>query len=286
MSLLDTIRTTMVEFYTGSAPVGLTGCNRSYNNVQSNVPSITSETTSPLPDALITWPPSLSQELVAHDDANWQKANWSNGQPFNVSWQPDNIIFRDGLMILQLDNEGCPADCDGLPYASGEYRTIQEDFGQGYYEARIMGSSGEGLNTSFFIYSGDSGSESHDEIDVVEILGRNCEQVQTNYYVEGRGKHELMINLDFNACEEFHNYGLAWSEDTLIWYIDGREVRRVAEDLSTEAHELPYRPGKITVNFWAGIGVEAWLGNFAYPGHPMEAQYDWLRFSSPSETAR
>jgi beta-glucanase (GH16 family) len=218
--------------------------------------------------------------MDSHDSANWQMANWSNGNPFNNTWQPNNISFNDGIMTLILDNVGCPQSCDGRPYASGEYRTGKEIYGYGYYEARMRPAAGGGLMSgSLFIYRGTYGQSSHDEIDF-EFLGKDCNIVQTNYYVEGRGNHESIINLGFNACEEFHNYGFRWSADSIIWYVDGGEVHRAEEDPSTPEHDIPYRPSKIMVNFWTGTSdLIGWLGDFSYPGHSLQAQYDWIRYS-------
>jgi endo-1,3-1,4-beta-glycanase ExoK len=234
----------------------------------------------PVANTLITGTPALAQEMNADDPTNWQTASWSNGGPFANTWQSDNVSFSNGIMSLLLDKKGCPQSCDGKPYASGEYRTAEEVYGFGSYEARMKGAAGNGLvGGTFFIFRGTYGQQSHDEIDI-EILGKDCSVIQTNYYVEGRGGHEQMIPLGFNACSEFHNYGFKWSADSLIFFVDGREVRRINEDPATPARELPYRPGKIMANFWAGTEeVNAWLnGPFQYTA-PLTAQYDWIRYS-------
>jgi beta-glucanase (GH16 family) len=234
-------------------------------------------------NALITWTPTLIQNMDSHDSKNWEMANWSNGDPFANTWQPDNITFNNGIMTITLDNKGCPQSCDGKPYASGEYRTKSENYGYGYYEARMKPAQGSGLMAgSFFIYRGVYGQTSHDEIDI-EFLGKdpNCQTLQLNYYVEGRGGHEKIVQLPFNACQEFHNYGFKWTKEALIWYVDGKEVHQAAENPDTPEHEIPYRPGKIMVNFWPGTSeLIGWLGRFTYPGHPLQAQYDWIKYST------
>ncbi len=284
----------MVDFYTGPT-VGLTGCarscsgrdedlheaeNRSKLSASEDAYNVPETPTQGSPkNALITWPPTLSQEMVRHDSANWQMANRSNGSPFAVNWQPDNVIFRNGFMLLRLDDAGCPLSCDSKPYASGEYRTLAKTFGYGFYEARLKAGAGKGLVTSFFLYRGTHGERDHDEINF-EVLGKDCQRVQTNYYVEGEGNHERMIDLGFNACDSFHNYGIEWSADSLTWHIDGRLVRQAKVDEKTNDRKLPYRPGQIMVNFWTGQGVDNWLGKFTYPGEALEALYDWIRYSA------
>lgn len=234
-----------------------------------NPPSVTG--------ALINWAPELDHEMDADDPANWQKASWSNNGVFANTWQRDNISFNDGIMTVTLDNKGCPQTCDGKPYASGEYRTAQEKYGFGYYEARLKGAAGNGLiGGSFYTYCGTYGKPNHHEIDM-EILGKNC-QLQTNYYASGIGGHEEMIDLDFDACADFHNYGFRWAQDSIVFYVDGKPVRTVT---STGPNSLPSRPGKIMANFWAGTSEEnAWLsGPFKYSA-PLTVQYDWIKYSS------
>jgi hypothetical protein len=59
-------------------------------------------------NALITWTPTLIQNMDGHDSSHWEMANWSNGDPFANTWQPDNITFNNGIMTINLDNKGCP----------------------------------------------------------------------------------------------------------------------------------------------------------------------------------
>jgi endo-1,3-1,4-beta-glycanase ExoK len=226
--------------------------------------------------SLITWTPTLAQEMDGPQTSTWETAGWSNGNPFNATWQPDQIGFQNGIMTIRLDNAGCPQSCDGRPYASGEYRTRPENFGYGYYEVRMRPAAGNGLVSSFFIYTGEYGKFSHHEIDF-EFLGKDTTRVQTNFYVEGRGNHEIMVDLGFDASREFHNYGLKWAPGSLTWYVDGNAVRT---ETTATANGLPYRPGRIMVNFWPGTGVDGWLMPFTYTGQPLSAQYDWVRYST------
>jgi len=220
---------------------------------------------------LITGQPVLKEEMNGLTGFDWQTANWSNGNPFNCAWQPDNVIFNQGKMLLILDNTGCPQECDGKPYASGEFRSTQEKYGYGYYEVRMKPAKGDGLVSSFFIYTGTYGQEDHHEIDF-EFLGRDTTSVQLNYYVEGKGNHEKIIDLGFDASKQFHNYGFSWTPESLTWYVDGKPVHTVKG-------KVPYKPGKIMVNFWPGIGVDGWLKPFKYPGKPLQAEYDWIAYS-------
>jgi len=244
-------------------------------------------------NTLISWEPSLFQSMDRHEGSIWEIANWSNGGIFNCTWRPSNIKFENGFMKLILNNAGCPSSCKGMPYASGEYRTQRETFSYGYYEVRMKAASGEGLVAgTFFTYRGKYGERSHDEIDF-EFLGKNPRMVQLNFYTEGRGvhdEHKKDIFLNFDASQEFHNYGFKLAPNSLTWYIDGRAVHTAT---AAPGEKLPYRPMKIMANFWPGSSqsdIVAWLGGiFKYPGRPLQVEYDWIKFSplkdAPQPTA-
>ncbi|MFH1386983.1 MAG: family 16 glycosylhydrolase [bacterium] len=230
------------------------------------------------PNALITWEPLLVHNMDEDLSAYWESSQWLNGLPAYWYWRPMNVSFYNGIMTLKLDDYSCPNSCGGMYLASGEYRTKDEVYGYGYYEARMKPARGNGLMAgSLFIYRGQAGLESHDEIDI-EFLGNDCYSFQSNYFVEGYGGHEMIHQLHYNACEEFHNYGFHWSPNSIAWYVDGVEVRRADERPETPGHDLPYRPGKIMMNIWPSY--TAWAGGpFEYAPPPKTAKYDWVKFA-------
>jgi beta-glucanase (GH16 family) len=219
---------------------------------------------------------ALFSDFDSHDSANWHIANWSNGSPFDVTWQTDQIGFADSIMTLTLDDDGCPGGCDGKPYASGEYRT-NAFYGYGRVEGRLRAASGDGLVTSLFTYTGPSDGNPHDEIDI-EILGKDTTKVQFNYYVNGVGGHETVIDLGFDAAGGFHTYAFQWSDSYIQWYVDGILKHSVS------GGSLPVTPGRIMANLWAvDATASGWAGSFSYPGSPVTAKYDWIRYTALGE---
>ncbi|MCE0535446.1 glycoside hydrolase family 16 protein [Kineosporia rhizophila] len=212
--------------------------------------------------------------LNGFDTRRWHKANgWSNGGVFNAGWRADHIRHSGGVMAINLDTATCPSGCSAKPYASGEYRTNAQ-YSYGRFEVRMKAVKRPGTVTSFFTYTGPSDGQPWDEIDV-EILGRNTTQMQTNYYTDGVGGHESVIDLGFDASTGFHNYAIEWRESTIKWFVDGRLVHQ--EDGSRGP--LPSHPQRIMVNLWPGIGVDEWLGPFTYPGRALTARYEWIRYT-------
>ena len=216
---------------------------------------------------------TFTDKLDSYNTGRWRKADgWTNGDMFNVGWLANHISFASGIMLLKLDNVPCPSGCSGKPYASGEYRSTNY-YGYGKFEARLRAAKGSGLVTSFFTYTGPSDKTEWHEIDV-EILGRDTTKMQTNYFTNGVGGHETIINLGFDAAAGYHNYAFEWTPSAIKWYVDGKLVHTETGSRGP----LPSVPGKIMVNFWCGINVDSWLGKFTYPGSPLYAQYDWIQY--------
>ena len=209
---------------------------------------------------------SLSAQFNSHDSSVWEMASWANGTPFNCGFAADHVAFADGFMTLELDN----TPSSGKSYSGGEYRTI-ERFSYGRFETRMKAAKGSGIVSSFFTYTGSP----WDEIDV-EILGKNTSQAQLNYYVNGTGGHEKMIDLGFDASAGFHTYAIDWQPNSISWYVDGVLKHTVTGSTST----LPSHPMQIMMNLWNGIGVDGWLGSFHYSA-PMYASYDYVTYAPP-----
>lgn len=219
--------------------------------------------------------PSFVDNFNTFDTGRWHKADgYSNGSMFNAGWRADHVWFNGGVMGTNLDTTPCPGGCSGKPYASGEYRS-NDLFTYGRLEARLKAVKNPGTVTSFFTYTGPSDGQPWDEIDV-EILGKNTNQMQTNYFTGGVGGHETVINLGFDASAGYHNYAFEWwNGGTINWFVDGRLVHQE----NGSRGPLPTRPQRIMMNLWPGIGVDGWLRPFTYPGRTLTATYDWVRYT-------
>ena len=128
----------------------------------------------------------------------------------------------------------------------------------GYFECRSRGTAAE-VRNAFWLYDPLSGKNhakkyrpgSHsEEIDIYEFIGKYQEpQPVSNAicahvhrfetpYVEGvvnSQKTHLpdpggILEVDWAPCEDFHTYGLLWTEGEIIWYVDGEEYHRRQND--------------------------------------------------------
>lgn len=200
---------------------------------------------------------------------NWECADgWTNGNMFNVTWRKSNVTFNDGIMQLIIDNDTTPTG--GIPYSGGEFRS-RDFYGYGRYEVSMKAIKNDGVVSSFFTYTGPSDNNPWDEIDV-EILGKDTTKVQFNYFTDGKGDHEYMYDLGFDASEDFHTYAFEWHEDKIIWYVDGIEVHSAIAN-------IPVTESKIMMNTWCGKGVDGWLNAFDDANVPLTAEYQWIKYT-------
>lgn len=188
---------------------------------------------------------------------------WSNGSMFNCTWRNTNCVLDGESMKLTIDN-----DYGTIPYSGAEFRS-KDFYGYGYYEVEMKPIKNDGVVSSFFTYTGPSDGNPWDEIDI-EFLGKDTTIVQFNYFTDGKGNHEHVYSLGFDAAEEFHIYGFEWKEDSITWYVDGEAVYTATEN-------IPKTESKIMMNVWPGTGVDSWLKK--YDGTvPLTAEYRYVDF--------
>ncbi|MBN2617033.1 MAG: family 16 glycosylhydrolase [Spirochaetales bacterium] len=216
---------------------------------------------------LQTW--DLWEPLNSYNSGQFEKANWTNGGMFNCGWLPEKATFNNGKLTLKLDN----TYSHGKSYSSGEYRT-KNTFSYGTFEVNMKAVKANGVVTSFFLYTGSP----WDEIDV-EILGKDTRKVQFNYYVNGVGSHEAVIDLGFDAAYGFHKYAIEYGNGYINWYVDGVWKYGVNNRGFNAPYgaAMPSHPMQIMVNLWPGIGVDSWLNHFYYNG-PLYAEYDYISY--------
>ncbi|MCZ8521364.1 MULTISPECIES: beta-glucanase [Paenibacillus] len=209
---------------------------------------------------------SFWEPLTYHNSSTWQKAdNYSNGSMFNCTWRANNANFTSGGQLeLKITSPSYNKfDC-------GEYRSTNK-YGYGKYEVNMKPAKNVGIVSSFFTYTGPSDGTQWDEIDI-EFLGKDTTKVQFNYYTNGVGGHEKVVDLGFDASQGFHTYAFDWQAGSIKWYVDG-----VLKHTATS--NIPKTPGKIMMNIWNGTGVDSWLGS--YNGKtPLSAYYDWVKYTS------
>ena len=126
----------------------------------------------------------------------------------------------------------------GRPYVSGLISTDESFFQRyGYFEMRAQLPAGQGLWPAFWLY----GTTEHYqlELDVVEALGNNTTRIyQTVRPNPKRGTMRLTpIDLDFEYSTGVHDYGLLWTPEQIVFYVDRRP--KAAIDGAPYRDEVP-----------------------------------------------
>ena len=169
---------------------------------------------------------------------------------------PDNLaLFRQANFSLR--NPGCATlylrqggtNLRGFTSASLRSRRA---YRYGRFEAEIRPAKGPGLVTGVFLHR----NSPRQEIDI-EFLGRNTRQLLVNVYYNPGGEGATfeygyrgtpcVIELGFDASEEFHRYSIAWTSNSLRWFVDGRIVH---ERANWDPTPIPHLPMRFFINLW------------------------------------
>jgi beta-glucanase (GH16 family) len=185
----------------------------------------------------------------------------------------DPFAVRDGVLTITANRAPSKAKryLEGYNYTSGWISTLSS-FSQtyGYFEARVRVPKGKALFPAFWLLKEEGGWPP--EIDVMEVLGRETTALYVNVISEGpQGDHpqfqERHDTVDLSA--DFHVYGVDWGPREIVFYLDDREIHRVAtpEDL--------HKPCYMILNL--ALGGE-WARN---PDRttplPSSLEIDWVR---------
>lgn len=240
-----------------AAAFSLAGCGRIARGIDKSVEGV--------PNRLTRQEDIIANFATGQTEGFFASHGWANHQMFNCEWNGANAVIEDGVMNMSVTKaEGQTPQ--GFDYYGAEYRSA-EKFGYGFYSVCMKAADCSGVISSMFTYTG----HPWDEIDI-EILGKNMTQVQFNYYTDGKGDHEYLYSLGFDASADFHEYAFDWQEDCITWYVDGKAIYRATKD-------IPSHPQQIMINVWNCIGFDGWSGKFDEGALPATAQYKWIAYS-------
>ena len=194
-----------------------------------------------------------SEKMEGLGNAHWI---WRDDTfPSNLAlFRPENVsIENDNCGVLSLRRE----DAYVRNYTSAAISSRQQ-YLYGKFEAEILPASVPGVITGMFLHR----SSPRQEIDI-EFLGRDCRKMLANVYynpgVEGtkydygfRGT-PVLIELGFDASENFHRYSIEWCQNCIRWFVDGRLVH---ERVNWEPTPIPHLPMQFPLNLWASRSRE------------------------------
>lgn len=245
--------------------------------------------------------PSITKEFKDGVDFNsWYFSDgYSNGQPFNNGWSMENHRIENEALVLDLKKKFFPSvnGDPSYPYTGAELSS-GGFYGEGCYSVCMRPSGVSGVSSSFYVHAGEfdvppgletDGVKEMNEIDI-EFVGKDTTRVQTNFFrrikdanANSGSGHEQMIDLGFDASEDFHSYAFRWTAEGATWYVDGREVRTVSsrEKLFPDPS---YSTLRIRANIWAvNKQAEEWAGPLDQEFEATSASYKWIKFVEGTE---
>jgi len=193
------------------------------------------------------------------DETKWWDFNpaWHGRKPSHFS--RSNVKVKKGVLRLtakSLDSKKVSVQDISRGYDKFSTAIIKSKKRSyyGYYEARAKSMKAAVCN-AFWLYDPLEESvkyregEYSEEIDIFEIFGKanKKENKRTYYaavhryqtpYVESlvnKKKYKLenrytRLDVPFDFYEDFHVYGLLWTANELVWFLDGKEVFRRKND--------------------------------------------------------
>ena len=224
------------------------------------------------------WQQTFDDEF---DGTRLEPHKWSTGYGWGAvtNWSgeycdPANVRVAGGQCHIRVENR---AQHD-RPYTSGAINT-KGKFSQqyGYFEARIKAAKGQGLLNAFW---GKRADESWPpEIDVVEVLGKIPTAVGLTVHYGATNQQASAIYPPlkapgaFDACANFHIYGVLWTPTENIFYVDGVERFRTQSGAASINGPFYWM-----LNVHVGNDAHNWLGQpDASVQWPATMSMDWVR---------
>lgn len=183
---------------------------------------------------------SISDEF---DTPQVDTTKWHTTNPHWLGRKPslfckENVSQRDGMLILtgrREDVANAPAGYHTFTSAAVQSR---DTVLYGFFEIRCRAMN-SALSSAFWLYVQDSVKQ--EEIDIFEICGRNATNpwydsiyfATSHYIIKSHNLHisdHVAHNQRVRYADHFITAGLLWTRAEIVWYVDGKEIRRRKND--------------------------------------------------------
>jgi len=162
----------------------------------------------------------IADDFALFDDSRWTALE--DSFPSNLA-----MFRRENISILQ--GHGCRMALMKQRSGNREYSSASlasnNLYHFGRFEVAMKPAKADGVITAFFLHR----NNPWQEIDV-ELLGHDTTKVLANVYFNpgdagtncnyGNRGTPVMIDLTFDAAEDYHRYAIEWEPHELRWYVD------------------------------------------------------------------
>jgi len=163
---------------------------------------------------------------------------------------------KENFKLLHHENSGFELKINDRKSREREYSSSsihsKKEFLYGSFEIAMRAIKGKGIISAFFLHRNDPWQEidieflGHDTTKILINVYYNPGVVNTNYNYGVRGT-PVLVDLGFDASEDFHNYRIEWEHHEIRWYVDDKIIHVRKTWAPTPIPDLPM---SIYVNAW------------------------------------
>jgi beta-glucanase (GH16 family) len=196
------------------------------------------------------------------DRSVWDVESAAPGHIQSSRW-PENVVVKDGFcrFLTRKEQRG------GKDWTSGSIWTKTFKQQEGFFEARLKIGAASGLNNAFWLMTQNKKTDPvHFEIDVCEAHYPDKVPMNLHNWAGEHWAKSKTWDAPMDLSKDFHVYGLEWDDKDLVWYFDGKEIRRLKHTICKDAATVRL---STAVFPWAGKITDA------LDGASMDV--DWVR---------
>lgn len=235
---------------------------------------------------------TLSEEF---DGGSLDFSVWRNypGKPRKGGyWGMEQVSVRDGNLYIRTEYKENGSRGAGY-YSMGIDTMGVFEQRYGYFECRAILPPAKGLWAAFWLHCANAATvtgtgETGTEIDVFESpfynlgpLFRNkitCNLHYNGYELKTKYKNVGIFNVSGDPYKEYHTYGLMWTPDEYIFYIDGHETGR--SNFGGVSNVKEYLRLSVEVDEAESVPTPGWSGKITNNGDgvlPVDYIVDYVR---------
>lgn len=187
-----------------------------------------------------------------------------------------NTFLKNSCLVLQ----GRKEPFEGFEYTSASIHTAgKAEFLYGRIEMRAKLPEGQGIWPAFWTLGADfakAGWPECGEIDMMEMIGGEGDnRIYATLHYPGSSLNEISHEASLQEgrfCDDFHVFGIDWSEDEICWAVDGIIFCRLDIRKKPAFHKKHFLILNLAIGGdWPGAPDTTTV-------FPQEYRVDWVRY--------
>jgi beta-glucanase (GH16 family) len=200
-------------------------------------------------DAKYWWAPDKGSSMTG-------ELQWYVNPSYAPTASVDPFSVSNGVLTISAKPtpDSLKSLLGGHDYTSG-ILTTHSSFSQtyGYFEMRAEMPHDQGTWPAFWLLPEDGSWPP--ELDVVEMRGQDPNTVNVTVHSNATGQHTInTIPVEVPSTDGFHNYGVLWDQDQIVWYFD--DVAVAHANTPADMHSPMYMVADLAVGGTAGTPTD------------------------------